>query len=89
MMRITFKYFAQIRKQAGTETESIEIRDGATITDALNSLDHGDGFRSIVFDESGSPRSIIMLIVNDLPVAPDHVLGDGDHVQLFSPVAGG
>lgn len=89
MMRITFKYFAQIRKQAGTETETVVTRDGATVLEALNAIDHGDGFRSIVFDESGAPRSVIMLIVNDLPVATDHVLCDGDQVQLFSPVAGG
>ena len=89
MMKITLKYFAQIRKQAGRETETIEIHDGATVLEVLNAVDHGDDFKAIVFDASGSPRSVIMLIVNDMPVTHEHILSDGDMVQLFSPVAGG
>ena len=89
MMKVTFLYFAQIRKQAGTEKETIEVADGTTALDALKSREHGDGFRSIVFDESGNLRSIIMLIANGTPVEPGYLLNDGDQIQLFSPVAGG
>lgn len=88
-MKVTFKYFAQIRQRAGTESEMIEVADGTTVLDALQSIDHGDDFRAIVFDDDGVLRPIIMLIVNDVPVATDYVLSDGDQVQLFSPVAGG
>ena len=88
-MKITIKYFAQIRKLAGTDSEIIDTNDGATVLEVLNAIDHGDGFRSILFEDSGSPRTVIMFIVNDLPVAPDHVLKNGDQIQVFSPVAGG
>lgn len=89
MMKVIFKYFAQIRQCAGTESETIEVADGTSVLAALKSIDHGDAFHAIVFDDNGVLRPIIMLIVNDVPVATDYVLSDGDQIQLFSPVAGG
>lgn len=88
-MNITFNYFAQIRKMAATESETVRVPDGATVAEALRTLDHGDEFKDILFDGSGNLRTVILLIVSDMPAAPDQVLNDGDRVQVFSPVAGG
>ncbi len=88
-MKITFSYFAQIRQKAGTESEIIEVADGASALEAVKSIEHGDEFSGLLFDESGAVRPVILFVVNDVPAAPDQVLSDGDQVQVFSPVAGG
>ena len=87
-MKITFSYFAQIRQQAGTESETVEASDGATAVEVLKGIAHGEAFRTLLFDDAGALRPTILLIINEV-VAADHVLADGDHVQVFSPVAGG
>jgi len=88
-MRVTFIYFAQIRQKAGVESETVEVGDGATTIEVLKTIDHGTEFSGLLFDESGALRPVILFVVNDVPAAPDQVLGDGDQVQVFSPVAGG
>jgi len=88
-MKIRFSYFAQIRQKAGTESETVEVADGVTALEALQSIEHGDEFSGLLFDESGAVRPVILFVVNDVPAAPDQVLSDGDQVQVFSPVAGG
>jgi len=88
-MKITFSYFAQIRQKAGVESETVEVADGATALEAIKTIDHGEEFSGLLFDESGALRPVILFVVNDVPAAPDQVLNDGDQVQVFSPVAGG
>ncbi len=88
-MKVTFSYFAQIRQKAGTESEAVEVADGASALEAVKSIEHGDEFSGLLFDESGAVRPVILFVVNDVPAAPDQVLSDGDQVQVFSPVAGG
>jgi molybdopterin converting factor small subunit len=88
-MKIALTYFAQIRRKAGVETETVTAADGTTVCRALQAADHGAGFRELLFDGTGAVRPVILLVVNGLPAAPDRVLHDGDHVQVFSPVSGG
>lgn len=88
-MKITCTYFAQIRQQAGLESESIEVAEGATVLAALKTVEHGAAFERQLFDEDGGLRPIIMLVVNGTPALADQVLAEGDKVQVFSPVAGG
>jgi molybdopterin converting factor small subunit len=88
-MKITFSYFAQIRKAAGTESETVSVADGTTVLAALKVVNHGAEFKGLLFDDSGALRPVILLVVNDIPAAPDRKLNDGDHVNVFSPVAGG
>ena len=88
-MKITFSYFAQIRQQAGTESETVEVLDDATALDALKSIDHGEAFSALLFEESGALRQVILLIVNEVVSTSETVLKDGDCVQVFSPVSGG
>ena len=88
-MNITVNYYAQLRQAAGTETETIEIPDGTTVPDALRSVDHGEAFKTLLFDDAGALRPVILLVVNDLPAMPDRILNSGDSLSVFSPVAGG
>ena len=88
-MKITVSYFAQIRQKAGTESETVDLSDGVTALEAVKSIDHGNEFAGLLFDESGALRPVILFVINDVPAAPDQILNNGDHVQVFSPVAGG
>ena len=88
-MKVTFNYFAQIRKAAGAESETVEVSDSTTALAALQTADHGAEFQSLLFNESGALHPVILLIVNEGVSASDTVLNDGDQVQVFSPVAGG
>jgi molybdopterin converting factor small subunit len=88
-MIITFNYYAQIRKAAGVESECVEIAGGATLLDALKTIDHGADFKALLFDAQGVPHPVVLFLVNDLPAAPGQTLNDGDRVSVFSPVAGG
>ncbi|MEI8242084.1 MAG: MoaD/ThiS family protein [bacterium] len=88
-MRISLTYFAQVRRQAGTETELVTAADGTTALGALQAVEHGAGFRDLLFDSAGALHPVILLVVNGLRAAPDRVLHDGDCVQVFSPMSGG
>ena len=88
-MKITFAYFAQIRQQAGVETETLMVVEGTTVGRALQKVEHGAGFHELLFDAAGALRPMMLLVVNGLPAVSERVLRDGDHVQIFSPVSGG
>ena len=88
-MRVTFSYFAQVRKAAGVESETVTAADGSTALDVLRAIDHGAGFSGLLFAKAGALHPVILLVVNCEPAAPDRVLQDGYSVQIFSPVSGG
>lgn len=88
-MRITLGYFAQIRQAAGVESETLDVAEGVTALEALKTVSHGAGFREVLFDESNALRSVILFVVNEIPVRSDRILTEGDCLQVFSPVAGG
>ena len=88
-MKITLTYFAQIRRSAGVETETVVVDYGTTLQGALKGVDHGVGFSELLFDGTGALRPVILLVVNGLPAEPERKLEDNDHVQVFSPVSGG
>lgn len=88
-MKITFGYFAQIRKAAGLESETISVPTGITVLAALKTVKHGEEFNGLLFNGTGALRPVILFVVNDIPAAPDQKLNDGDTVSVFSPVAGG
>lgn len=93
-MRISMTYFAQIRRAAGGDTETLELPAGATVADALSAAaaaGHSADFRALTLAPDGAPHANLIVLVNDQPAArgrPAH-LREGDRVSLFSPVAGG
>jgi len=88
-MKIVFNYYAQIRRAAGAETECVEVAAGATLLETLKTMDHGAEFAALLFDAAGAPQPVILYLVNGRAATPEQRLSDGDHVSVFSPVAGG
>ncbi len=92
-MKISFEYFAQVRKAAGAEREELELAGGTELEAALDSAagKHGADFRSLVLDDSGSLRPSMIVLVNGQPAPRNEPqkLADGDSISLLSAVAGG
>ncbi len=92
-MKVTLSYFAQVRRAAGVETETLDFPDdtdlAAVITEIANQ--HGDELKTLVLDEDDNVRPSILLLVNGAPVSRGEspTLGDGSAVSVFSAVAGG
>jgi molybdopterin converting factor subunit 1 len=81
-MRIRVLYFAVFRERVGSEGETIELGDGATVTALVAALEaRHDVVRAL--------RGRYRVAVNQAMVAGDEALGDGDEVALIPPVAGG
>jgi len=92
-MKVTFKYFAQVRQATGTESEQLVLDDGADMAAALSAAAgrHGEAFKKLVLDEFGVVRPSMLVLVNGVP-APrggQRKLADGDEVTLLSAVSGG
>ena len=92
-MKVTFSYFAQVRRAAGVETETVELPDGSELAAAVAEIAdrHGDELKAIVLDDGGGVRPSILLLVNGAPVSrgASPALSDGSAVSVFSAVAGG
>ena len=78
--RITVRYFASFRENAGVSKETVEL-DTATAGDVfeLTKARHG----------SSEPLGHCKVAINDEIVGWDAPVKDGDTVLLFPPVAGG
>jgi molybdopterin converting factor small subunit len=92
-MKITFKYFAQVRQATGAESEQMVLADGADMATALETAAgrHGAAFRKLVLDEFGVVRPSMLVLVNGVP-APrggQRKLAEGDEITLLSAVSGG
>jgi len=81
-MRIGVLYFAVFRERIGTDTETLELADGATLAQAIAALEaKHDAIRGL--------RGKYRIAVNQDMVDGDPVLAEGDEVVLIPPVAGG
>jgi molybdopterin converting factor subunit 1 len=76
-MEVTVLLFAMLRERAGARQLTIELPDGARVSDALTEL--GDL-------ASGLP---LVMAVNREYAAEDQVLDAGDELALIPPVSGG
>lgn len=78
-MRIQVRYFAVVRERLGRSEDILELAPGATVADALDSLD----------PRLAPLRRYLQMAVNQVTVPTDHRLTDGDELALIPPVAGG
>jgi MoaE-MoaD fusion protein len=76
-MQITVMLFAMLRERAGARQLTLELPDGARVSDALAEL--GDL-------AAGLP---LVMAVNREYAPEDHVLDPGDELALIPPVSGG
>src|SRR5256885_3078312 len=76
-MEVTVRLFAMLRERAGASEVTLELPDGARVSDALAEL------RDIA---EGLP---LVMAVNREYAAEDQVLDPGDELALIPPVSGG
>ena len=81
-MRCTVLLFAQLRESIGRDRLNIELRDGATVADALEALARE---HDIVRDMRGR----IAVAVDEKYQPETAVLRDGNTIALIPPVSGG
>ena len=77
MMEVTVRLFAMLRERAGASQLTLELPDGARVSDALAEL---EGLAD------GLP---LVMAVNREYARADHVLDAGDELALIPPVSGG
>jgi molybdopterin synthase sulfur carrier subunit len=81
-VKIEVLYFAQVREAMGTESEMLDVDDGATVDDVVAVLRSRTQWASI----AALPLSYA---VNEEIVRPDKSVRDGDRLALLPPVSGG
>lgn len=80
MKKITVKYFAMFREQAGVSEENLQL-DVATARDVFEQTRGRHG--------SSEPVGHCKVAINDTMADWSTTVQDGDVVLLFPPVAGG
>ncbi len=81
-MKIHVRLFATLRQEAGWSEQTVELEDGAMLTDVLAVLEKD--FPALRL--AGRP---VYAAVNQHYAQADQVLADEDTVALFPPVSGG
>ena len=82
-MRIELRLFAVFRERAGRERLTLELPEGARVTDALAAAGHEPGLGEVL------ARMPIRAAVNREYVGDETMLCDGDEIALIPPVSGG
>jgi len=94
-MKITVKFFTELRELTGKKEEEIELPNAITVADLLNLLSkrHGRGFTNYVYNERGKVRGHLQFLVNGKSIITlqgfETRLGDGDSFAIIPPVGGG
>ena len=81
-MQIRVKLFALIRDRAGTGDLSLDLRDGATVSSAVDALR-----QKLPATADLLPRCAFAVNQSYAPL--DHVLNDRDELAVIPPVSGG
>jgi molybdopterin synthase catalytic subunit len=81
-MRISVLYFAVFRERLGRDEDTLELKDGATVADAIAAL--AEKYTAIA-----QLRGKFRCAVNQEFSDDTHVLADKDELALIPPVAGG
>lgn len=79
-MRVTVRYFAMFRENAGVAEEELTV-DGSTAAHVFEATRSRHG--------SAEPLGHCKVAINDEMADWDTAISDGDVVLLFPPVAGG
>ena len=82
-MFIDVRLFAMLREQAGSDSVTVEVGDGATVRDVLDAVSRQHGLGDLI------ERMPVVMAVNREYVAADSPLAEGDELALIPPVSGG
>lgn len=77
-MEVTIRLFAMLRERAGASEVTLELPDGARVSDAVAAL-----------GPVAPPELPLVMAVNREYARDDRVLGTGDELALVPPVSGG
>lgn len=93
MMRITIKSFAALRELLGSPTLDLNVKDQATLFDAINELLSKKPILEQELLKDGNINPYYTFIVNDKKLMSDelktHVLKSNDIVFILPPTGGG
>ena len=84
-MRLTVFYLARLREALGRRQEWVELADGASTADLMQTLRARDG----AWATELAPGRAVRIAINQEMCTGDAPLADGDEVALFPPVTGG
>jgi molybdopterin converting factor subunit 1 len=82
-MLVQVRLFAMLRERAGRESVAVELTDGATVQDALETVGKEQGLDELI------ERMPVLAAVNREYVPEERVLKEGDELALIPPVSGG
>jgi molybdopterin converting factor small subunit len=91
-MRVTLRFFAQVKAAAGEPRREVELPDGATVADALRAaIEENPGLSRFLVRDDGELNGTVLLFVGEESVDPDdgRPLRDGEAVDVMSPISGG
>ena len=92
-MKITVEYAAQVKRAAGTGSETVELDDDCSVQDLVGHVAqlHGESLRRLILDADGRLHPSILLFVGDDQVRADSPvrLRESDVVTFLSPISGG
>jgi molybdopterin synthase catalytic subunit len=82
-MFIDVRLFAMLREQAGSDSVTVEVGEGATVRDVLDAVGRQHGLGDLI------ERMPVVMAVNREYVDADSPLAEGDELALIPPVSGG
>jgi len=92
-VKVTVKYWGQIKRIAGRPSDELELAAGATVRELLDSVAdrHGAELAAHLVEEGGAPRPSLVVTVDGVQASfdPPAELHDGAEVALLPPIAGG
>lgn len=92
-MQVTVEYTAQIKRAAGLARETLDIPDGASLSQLISQIaaDRDEALQRMLVNGEGVPQPTLLVFVRDEQMRLDDAtpLADGDVVTFLSPISGG
>ena len=80
-------------KEFFDDAPSFSVSGSPDVLSVLTSFSRTDDGHRLLFDQSGSLRSQILIMVNKKRItagrAPEFILSDGDEIRIYPAVSGG
>ncbi|MHB8909427.1 MAG: ubiquitin-like small modifier protein 1 [Syntrophales bacterium] len=93
-MKVTIRAYATLREIIGARETTLALSPGETVRCLLENLTQTHpGLRAQLFDATAQVKPYILILKNGRNIMSlqqlDTVIGEGDVIALFPPVAGG